>query len=383
MLDPQTYRASESLAKSLVPNWRISQTHNVDHFERAGFPVRIGSIRELGQIIDTMQENRFDGYMRELGGLTDEEYQLTLQACVDAVLFQLIYLPHRPPVLPISTLLSALALYGKLRGIARDFRSVLEIGPGCGYVSFFLKRHAALENYSQIEACESFYILQNLVNLYCFGPRFEERALPPSNMPAARFFVDPRPDLELSPTVKTGNKLPRCLHYPWWRIGELAGNTPLFDIVMSNANLLEFSPSALNDYLALLGRALKPDGVFLVQCTGYPAHGTVDQLLQVMHAKGFAQLIFVNEHVPYKFPAEAASGLGDREVVDFTTNNAAFVRRGHPLFDKYYDRKNCHPHFISPEPLVRSTFFDRPHGRQSRTLQQFLKDTEQALVNEL
>jgi hypothetical protein len=28
---------------------------------------------------------------------------------------------------------------------------------------FFLKHHRSLTNYSQIEACESFYILQNLV----------------------------------------------------------------------------------------------------------------------------------------------------------------------------------------------------------------------------
>ena len=73
MIDPATYRASELLAKSMSPHWRIAQTHNLDHFERAGFPVRISSVREIGPIVDSMQENRFDSYMRELDGLTDAD----------------------------------------------------------------------------------------------------------------------------------------------------------------------------------------------------------------------------------------------------------------------------------------------------------------------
>ena len=40
MLDSQIYRTNEQLAKSLLPNWRIGQVHNLDQFERVGFPVR-------------------------------------------------------------------------------------------------------------------------------------------------------------------------------------------------------------------------------------------------------------------------------------------------------------------------------------------------------
>src|SRR5690242_7991242 len=116
MLDPQTYRASEHLAKTFLPSWRIAQVHNLDVFEKVGFPVRISTIRELGQIIDTMQEHRFERYMAELGGLTSEEYQLVVQCCIDLVWFQLTYLPHRQPLLPVSTILSAFAIYKKLKG---------------------------------------------------------------------------------------------------------------------------------------------------------------------------------------------------------------------------------------------------------------------------
>ena len=388
MLDPTTYRASEQLAKSLIPSWRVAQIHNLDHFERAGFPVRISSIRELGQIVDTMQENRFKAYMEELGGLSKSEFSLVTSACADAVRLQLTFLPHRPAVLPISTVLSAFALYSKLCGVQRNFRSLLEIGPGCGYLSFFLRRHASLENYSQIEACESFYLLQNLVNVFCFGPRFDERALPSAETPAVDCFMSPRVDMEVSPRIDVSQLRPKCFHYSWWRIGEIVSQEIAYDIVTSNANLLEFNASALDDYLALMHRVLRPEGAFLVQCTGFSASGTVAQLLEKLYAKGFAPLMFVTEGAPTSAPQASKSGLldrlasGDRDVTRFTTNNALFVKQGHPLFDKYYDRKNYQLQFVANEQLVKETFFTRPSGRAAYGLADFIQATEARLASD-
>jgi SAM-dependent methyltransferase len=389
VLDIPTYRVNEQLAKSRIPSWRVSQIHNVDHFERAGFPVRLNSVRELALIVDTMQENRFPRYMSELGGLSHEEFGLVLQACVDAVRFQLTYLPHRPAVLPISTLLSAYALYKKMLGGHPGFRSVLEIGPGCGYLSFFLRRHASLANYSQIEACESFYLFQNLVNLYCFGPRFDERALPLEEAVAADYFVNPRADMEFSPTVRLGGTAPLCTHYPWWRIGEIVSRGVTFDILTSNANLLEFNASALDDYLALAQRALKPDGIFLVQCTGFPANGTVPQLLEKIREKNFAPLVFVLEQVPVRPGAEKWPGLLGRLAdmgsveLQFTTNNAIFVRPGHPLHQKYNDAKNFNTHFIAKEPVVQGALFSRPAERKVYSVEDFVEATEAALKQQV
>jgi hypothetical protein len=380
MLDPQTYRASELLAKSMIPHWRIAQTHNLDHFERAGFPVRISSIRELGPIIDTMQERRFAKYVSELGGLSDTEYEITLAACCDAVLFQMTYLPHREPVLPISTLLSALALYKKLCGVNESFKSVLEIGPGCGYLSFFLKHHRALENYSQIEACESFYLLQNLVNLYCFGHHCDDRALPHENTPGIDVFAQEGPATEPSSKVRPKGLSPCSYHYPWWRIGELLSQDRRFDLVTSNANLLEFNPAALDDYLALLQRVLSPEGAFVVQCTGFPAHGSDEQLLAKMHAKGFAPLFFVQQNKPIKNPLEpAALSAGTLSSVQFDVTNALFVRSGHPLFARYHQKPGGRLHFAATEPVVGRVYFERPPQRRFPTAQEFLEDTERAL----
>ncbi len=385
MLDAETYRISERLAKAQSPTWRISAAHNVDHFERVGFPVRISSYRDLGQLLDTMQEFRFDKYMRELGGLTDEEYALVIEACKEVVLFQATYLPNRRPILPISTLLSNFTLYKKMIGIDRNFDSVLEIGPGCGYLSFFLRRHSALRNYTQIEAAESFYILQSLINVHCFGAQFEERAFLQEETSVLNYFAAPSPFTEIAPHIHFDRRK-LCSHYPWWRIGELPGQERKFQIVMSNANLLEFNPTALEDYLSLLLEVLEPEGVFLMQCAGYPAHGSIQDLLTKLWEKGFGMLMFALENKPHAQPqvggpshllTELKRTSGNTLVL--TVNNGLFIKAGHPLYNSYRERPDGQLHFIGNERLVNDVFFSRPPNRRMYSVQQFVEDTEKAL----
>ena len=56
MLDSTIYRTNEQLAKSVLPHWRFGAIHNLDLFERVGFPVRANSIRDIGQLLDSMQK---------------------------------------------------------------------------------------------------------------------------------------------------------------------------------------------------------------------------------------------------------------------------------------------------------------------------------------
>lgn len=388
MLEPETYRISERLAKSQLPTWRLAQTHAVEHFEKTGFPVRVSSLGEVGQLLDTMQENRFDGYMAELGGLTESEYALLIKACRDLVLFQLTYFSNRPPTLPLSTLLSVFTLYRKFLAVDRGFRSVIEIGPGCGYLPFFLRHHSALQNYSQIEACESFYLLQHLVDLHCFPARFEERALMPGDAPVLDYFspAENRPAYtEISRPIRLDLKRPLCTHYPWWRIGELVKRKETFQIATSNANLLEFSAPALDDYLTLLREILAPDGVFIVQCTGLAANGTLASLVDLLRKKGFATLMFAlagKTIVPPGLSGSAGvvarltGGKGSRV---FPVNNCMFVRAGHPLFEKYRDGATRRTHVVADEALVHDVFFAEPAGRRMYRAEEFLVDTERSL----
>lgn len=318
MLEPSTYRRNERLAREQLTTWRTAAAHSLEHFEKIGFPVRIDSIAEVGQLLDTMQEGRWDAYMAELGGLTDTERELFVAVCCDVLLFQMIYLPARGPAVPLTTLLSSFVLYRKCIGVDADFRSVLEIGPGCGYLSFFLRGHGPLRNYSQIEACESFYILQNLVNVHCFGHRFDERA----------HLWTPRPGV--------------CSHYPWWRLKEFQAFGPRFQIITSNANLLEFSVAALDEYLALAHKLLLPSGVFIVQCPGAPSNG--------VDAAG----------MDAKLAANGFQVLSQGQPPEFAVANFLFVRTDYPMRKDY-----C------PDTLVKM-LHARPPGRRPYSMAEIL-----------
>lgn len=392
MLDIPTYRLCEKLSKANLPSWRIAQTHNVDHFMRVGFPVRMDTLNELTQLLDTMQENRFDDYMRELGGFTKNDLELFLKACRDILDFQMTFFSHRPPVLPLSTLISVFALYKKMLGFRENFQSVLEVGPGCGYLSFFLKHHIHLKNYSQIEACESFYLLQSLVNTHTFSNRFVERAVLESTSLPFQYFSNFSNGGELSPVFEKHRPEPVCYHYPWWRIGELANSGESFDMITSNANLLEFRADALDDYLTLYHRLLNKNGIFLVQCTGFTAHGTLDGLLHTLHAKGFAMVMFVEMKAPASLSDEAttdkssflgrligkkASGSGTKA---FATNNALLVKEGHPLFSKYYERSKGSKHFIAKEDLIAQVFFQSNEEKKRYSLNDALSFLSKSLT---
>jgi hypothetical protein len=334
-----------------------------------------------------MQENRFEKYMRELGGLTADEYALFIDACRHAGLFQLKFFPSRQPILPASTLLSMFCLYKKVLGADPNFRSVLEIGPGCGYLSYFLRHHRTLENYSQIEACESFYILQNLVNLHCFGTSFEERAFLPQSVELGDHFTVPNVVTEFAPLVRVSRDPQLCTHYPWWRIGELVSREAKFQIVTSNANLLEFTPAALDQYLALIQHVLAPNGIFLVQCMGYPSHGSIQSLPDKFRASGLALLAMPEENITT--PPPQLSGQSDllsrlkgkdatSDPVVFTVNNALLVKAGHPLFERYRKPQSYRLRFVGDEQLVNSVFFARPPNRKMYTIGQLVEDTERA-----
>jgi SAM-dependent methyltransferase len=315
-----------------------------------------------------MQENRFDWFMNEWQGLTELELKSVLAACRDAVLFQLTFLPGRRPVVPISTLMASFTIYNKLVRCNPQFCSVLEIGPGCGYLSFFLKQHRALSNYSQIEVCESFYLMQNLVNLYCFGPCQDERAMIPESASLQTSFANARQDLEIPPRLRGALPEALCVHYPWWRIGELREREDKFDFVTVNAAIMEMDPHARDDYITVIGEVLKDDGAFLMQCPGMNVYDSLEDFLAQMYRKGFAVLMFDVGDAPVGFPlpgpAPEGTAAGDALTRKFALGNAMFVKGGHPLFERYHRPELFTRHMLAPEDVVRRTFFDREGERR-------------------
>ncbi len=363
ILDVATYNMYKDLALANQNSWRISQRHNLESFSMS-FPVHLNNLRQTRQIMDTMQESRFDVYMEELGGLTEEELELYVNACLKIVNFQLSTYPGGEVILPLSTLLSAFIIYEKITTLKKDFNTALEIGPGCGYLSLFMSDHDSLDNYSQIEVCDSLYLLQNLLNSHLYRSEFEQKVY---NKEGEQSFNYPLPEWPEKYNIRNVGHFEapnsididvpkKCTQYPWWKIGDLLNSEKKFDVVTSNANLCEFSESALHDYLMLINEKLDRDGIFYVSCFGGQIHATVPVLFEKLYDFGFAPLFIIrgnkfNENLDKKF----------------CVGNGVFVNRNHSDFKKYYNRKNFSNYFNSEEDIIQETFGKIKRNRKKYT----------------
>lgn len=324
MIDGPTYRNAKRLAKQHLAHWHLAQAHTVCFEGPSEFPKDVDAWSDLYPILDTMQEGRYEGFVREAGGLTKAEILSLLQALGDYVLMHRMHFPHRTVRVPLATMASALMVVRKIERYFPGTESVLEIGPGCGATFFMLRRLESLKRYASVEASEAYYLLQGLVGSYCFGVRFEERAYPRGEESAAHPFsvaVDTSavPILEFSPE-------PVAVHYPWWHLGELAQEVDRYDAVLANANLMEFSDVALQDYAALIQRVLRPEGILLSQCLGGQVQRKEDGLLDFMYAQGFGALALMHPGDPL--------GPGDSGVHMGPVVTGVFVKQGHPQYEE-------------------------------------------------
>lgn len=348
-MDIGSYRLNERLASAALPSWRIKSFQNPHVFQAAGFPVRVDCTDELVGILDTMQENLFSPFMKELGGLNDQDLATLIDALVDYCAFFRTNFSGRDAPLPLSTMIAHLALSKKLRGLGRPYR-ILEIGPGCGYLSFFLRNWSDLEDYAQVETTESFYLLQNLVNKHVFRHRFRDHAQTEVEGAASPITAQiGMPDTEISPRVPL-NMRTVCRHFPWWRLGQVAKER--FSIVTTNATLNEFSEAALRQYIWLIDQCLALDGCLLVQCYG-GGPGSLENILRSLFAIRLAPVTLV---------LQANTLIGEKF---FAKSNLLFVRDRHPLFPKYAKPNLTLPVFDPNDLLVRSVYErDQPAGRQ-------------------
>src|SRR3954470_5247091 len=116
MIDAAAYRANETSAKRAIADWRLSNINDPYVFQNQGFPVRADSFLDLAQILDTMQEGRFDYYIKELGGFTEDDTDVFVNACLDYINFYTSLFQRERVVVPLSTLIAHFVAYKKLLG---------------------------------------------------------------------------------------------------------------------------------------------------------------------------------------------------------------------------------------------------------------------------
>jgi len=335
MLDIEQYRMSESLARQDRRIWQQAKAHRLDVFEGAGFPVRVNSIAELDQIVGSMHSNdRYALLHDEIAGFDEADLRLFIAVLADFYAFYATMFPRPAVTLPLAEMIAHLAIYKMIRAYNPRFRSVLEIGPGNGLLSFFMARHPGLDDYTQIEACESFYLLQSLINTHLFGPKFDERARPQALAAQANCYVgsgavavgEVTRQPELNPTLPM-QLAPCCHHVPWWRIGDIAEHGRRYDIATSNANMLECSSAALDDYIALMREVLADDGILYVQCFGSRVYRQIDEAILKLYDAGFRALLLLPD-------GGALNGGEPGQEKRLALGNGIFVKPGHPHYDE-------------------------------------------------
>lgn len=356
MLDISYYRFAEEKAKNNLPTWLISKKYSLEVFEKEGFPTRLSNIQQLKQIFNTMQEDRFDIYMRELGGFNDEDLSIFLEALKKSIDFQRIYFPTKSLILPLDTLMAFFVIYHKIHKLNPKARTIFEIGPGSGFFAFFLNRFQSLQNYTYTDACESFYMLQNYINFFVFGDNFIQHAI--EDEEDNTYFGDEvlsynQHGIERDLFVTYDKKDKRTINaYPWWRLNQIATNEVQYDIVTSNANLLEFSEGALNDYLSLIKKKISTDGLFFVHCPGYDLDRSFEYLIDKLYDYKFA-LVFYAKWT-HKYECKETSETIEKR---FKVPNLVLVSEGHELYEKYKEKRSLESLLLlSDESFIDDVF---------------------------
>lgn len=287
MLDINLYRENENIAMRDLDTWQKRSRHSLEVFEKAGFPVRVDNISLLRQIFSTMSEGLYTYFMKELGGLSDDELEMFIEMAVSAAKFQATHFPNKPQIIPLENILKDILIFSRIKNVPHG--NILEIGPGCGTFAYIFSGMPDVV-YHQAEACESFYMLNHYQNMFLYGEEFEQLATFADYTGSSLFIRSDNASVIESPQIVLPKTEKRCVQYPWWRLGEIQGSEINYDLVMSHANLMEFSHDALYDYLTLIGLKLKKDGLFVVNCYGNPSNRNNHGLFDSLYKYGFAPL---------------------------------------------------------------------------------------------
>jgi hypothetical protein len=281
-----------------------------------------------------MQENRFSTFMKEHNGFSAQELSIFVETCIKNIQFQENYFPTHKSFIPFDTLMSAFTIFKQIHNLNPKAKRILEIGPGTGGISYYLNNFSNLKEYTYTDACESFYLLQNNVNFFLFKDKFKQKVIEKYNNTCymddnntdytqggleEQFFVDKYKKDDFT-----------CNAYPWWKLGELNKNTLKYDIITSNANLLEFSEGALNDYLSIMFNTLKKDGMIFVQCLGYSLLRDSNYLFKKLNEYNFAVYFFGAGRTTY-----TCHKTNKKMERTFMLPNMVLIKKGHPSYDKF------------------------------------------------
>lgn len=154
-MDIKAYNNLENINKSLLPN-KIVECFAPYHFEKSGYPTTINKIDELSKYFDVMQENRYFQNIEFLENITVEEFQLLKKIANEIKKFSNTFNKFS---LGRNTITRCLISKRIIDNFLNKKSSILEIGPGSGYLACFAYEYDI--KYYGMEVTQAFYLYQS------------------------------------------------------------------------------------------------------------------------------------------------------------------------------------------------------------------------------
>jgi len=246
LLDIERYTEYELEAFCRQPN-RVIAAFQPIHFQQAGYPSRVTQEGELWRYGDVMQEGRFASNLRILGGLSEEEFS-SIKDWSQRI-FEFSGLSGR------NVLTRSLISRRAVNHLCGRGGSILEIGPGCGYLAALLINDGY--QYLGVEVTQAFYLYQNRFWHKAYGTLLSE-------------LVGAEDRIEFV----NGNSM---LHIPWWKWVDTTYALPKIDLVVCNHTLCEMDRAARLFTFGRISALFKKQGYGFVVVEGFGSSLTSTQ----------------------------------------------------------------------------------------------------------
>ena len=211
------YEEAEKFGRRAVPNSAIA-AFTPEVFQHIGYPHRIAHSQELWRYHDVMQDGRLEQNLLLAGRSMDDELDLVGSAADAIIRFTETNFGFRSA--GKDMLSRAVYQYSLLReslnGLPRPW-TVLELGPGCGYLGVLLGLGG--HSYIAIEASQAFWVYQSALLRFVFAGEYSDGL---------------RSEEEL-----------RIRHVPWWKLCSEGFAFPKLTACTANHMLAEMNAAAL------------------------------------------------------------------------------------------------------------------------------------------
>jgi hypothetical protein len=236
LLDVCTYDAAENAAVDRFSN-RIVQAFCPEHFATVGYPMRVKRADQLWRFVDVMHETQLDHLIDDvLQGMTADEFELykRVTEIIDHHATDHFGLRAHAS----AALLRAIHALRLIKIVTGDRRpTVLEIGPGCGYLAMLL----VIEGYPYIgtDVAQAFYLYQSHMLSHVAT--------------CLRELVTEDVDILAVEQPEPGT----AIHIPWWKWVTLTPDKIKLaaGIMTSNHVICEMHPSSAA-YMAAVGHRM-------------------------------------------------------------------------------------------------------------------------------